>query len=181
VSFENWADVAVRTLVEGCDDLGLPIPELVVEPGRSIVGPAAVAVYEAGAVKDIPGMRKFVSIDGGMADNIRPSLYGARYSATVANRSVQQAGDLVTIAGKYCESGDILIRDVDLGDVTSGDLIALPAVGAYCLAMASNYNLALRPAVVLVKDGEARLIRRRERYEDLLSADVLPIKSGLSS
>jgi diaminopimelate decarboxylase len=181
VSFEMWAEVAVNALVEGCGKRNLPVPELVVEPGRSIVGPSAIAVYTAGAVKDIPGVRKYISIDGGMADNIRPSLYGATYSATVANRIAKPAGELVTVAGKYCESGDVLIRDVDLGDVTSGDLIALPAVGAYCLPMASNYNLALRPAVVLVKDGKATLIRRRERYEDLLNSDVLPIESGLSS
>ncbi len=181
VNFDKWASVAVNSLVKGSAKRGLPVPELVVEPGRSIVGPSAIAVYTAGAVKDIPGVRKYVSIDGGMADNIRPSLYGAKYSAAIANRVPKSTGEMVTVAGKYCESGDVLIRDVDLGDVTSGDLIALPAVGAYCLAMASNYNLALRPAVVLVDNGEATLIRRRERYEDLLNADVLPIKSGLSS
>jgi diaminopimelate decarboxylase len=157
------------------------LPELVVEPGRSIVGPSAIAIYTAGAVKEIEGVRTYVSVDGGMADNIRPSLYGAHYAATVANRLSRPTGNLVTIAGKYCESGDVLIRDVDLGDVTSGDLIAMPAVGAYCLAMASNYNLALRPAVVLVLEGEARLVRRRERYEDLVDVDVLPINIGLSS
>jgi diaminopimelate decarboxylase len=181
VAFRDWAAVAVKALVDGLEKRNLPLPELVVEPGRSIVGPSAIAVYSAGAMKEIPGVRTYVSVDGGMADNIRPSLYGACYSATVANRLSRPTGSLVTIAGKYCESGDVLIRDVDLGDVTSGDLIAMPAVGAYCLAMASNYNLALRPAVVLVRDGEAKLVRRRERYEDLLDADVLPINIGLSS
>jgi diaminopimelate decarboxylase len=180
-AFRDWAEVVVKTLVDGLEKRNLPLPELVVEPGRSIVGPSAIAVYAAGAIKDVEGVRTYVSVDGGMADNIRPSLYGARYSATVANRLSRPTGRLVTIAGKYCESGDVLIRDVDLGDVTSGDLIAVPAVGAYCLAMASNYNLALRPAVVLVRDGEARLVRRRERYEDLVDADVLPINIGLSS
>jgi diaminopimelate decarboxylase len=181
VDFTEWASLTSRTLTEGCERLNLPLPELVVEPGRSIVGPAAVAVYTAGAMKVIPGVRTYVSVDGGMADNIRPSLYGARYSAEVANREAQSTGDLVTIAGKYCESGDVLIRDIDLGDVTSGDLVAVPAVGAYCLAMASNYNLALRPAVVMVRDGNATLIRRRERYEDLLANEVLSVKTGLSS
>jgi diaminopimelate decarboxylase len=181
VDFDQWAAIAAQTLIEGCTQRNLPLPELVVEPGRSIVGPAAVAVYTVGAVKQIPDVRTYVSVDGGMADNIRPSLYGARYSAEVANRVARSTDDLVTIAGKYCESGDILIRDIELGDVTSGDLLAVPAVGAYCLAMASNYNLALRPAAVLARDGKAELIRRRERYEDLLANEVLPVKTGLSS
>ncbi|MFL5759078.1 MAG: diaminopimelate decarboxylase [Thermomicrobiales bacterium] len=181
VSLRDWAAVVTKALIDGCASRNLPLPELVVEPGRSIVGPSAVAVYTVGAIKDIPGVRTYVSVDGGMADNIRPSLYGARYSASVANRITRSTGNVVTVAGKYCESGDILIRDVDLGDVTSGDLVALPAVGAYCLAMASNYNLALRPAVVLVQRGEPTLVRRRERYDDLLDADVLPVKTGLSS
>jgi diaminopimelate decarboxylase len=181
VQFGEWAEVAGRTLIEGCEERNLPLPQLVVEPGRSIVGPAAVAVYTVGAIKAIPDVRTYVSVDGGMADNIRPSLYGARYSAEIANRRAMPSAELVTVAGKYCESGDILIRDVSLGDVKSGDVIAVPAVGAYCLAMASNYNLALRPAVVSVRDGEATLIRRRERYEDLLTSEVLPVKTGLSS
>jgi diaminopimelate decarboxylase len=181
VDVTEWASLTSKALMEGCARLNLPLPELVVEPGRSIVGPAAVAVYTAGAVKVVPGVRTYVSVDGGMADNIRPSLYGAQYSAEVVNRLAQSTGELVTIAGKYCESGDVLIRDIDLGDVTTGDLIAMPAVGAYCLAMASNYNLALRPAVVLVRDGNATLIRRRERYEDLLANEVLSVKTGLSS
>jgi diaminopimelate decarboxylase len=181
VDVTEWASLTSKALMEGCARLNLPLPELVVEPGRSIVGPAAVAVYTVGAIKKIPDVRTYVSVDGGMADNIRPSLYGAQYSAEVVNRLPQLAGELVTIAGKYCESGDVLIRDIDLGDVKAGDLIAMPAVGAYCLAMASNYNLALRPAVVLVRDGNATLIRRRERYEDLLASEVLSVKTGLSS
>jgi diaminopimelate decarboxylase len=181
VNFYEWADVATKALIAGCDQRNLPLPELVVEPGRSIVGPTAIAVYTVGAIKEIPSVRTYVSVDGGMADNIRPSLYGARYSAEVANRQTNSTGKLVTIAGKYCESGDVLIRDIDLGDVATGDLLAIPAVGAYCLAMASNYNLALRPAVVMVRDGKATLVRRRERYEDLLVSEVFPIKIGLSS
>jgi diaminopimelate decarboxylase len=181
VDVTEWASLTSKALKEGCARLNLPLPELVVEPGRSIVGPAAVAVYTVGAVKVISGVRTYVSVDGGMADNIRPSLYGAQYSAEVVNRLAQSTGELVTIAGKYCESGDVLIRNIELGDVKAGDLIAMPAVGAYCLAMASNYNLALRPAVVLVRDGNATLIRRRERYEDLLANEVLSVKTGLSS
>ncbi len=151
---------------------GLPRPRLVVEPGRSIIGPAGVAVYRVGAVKTIPGVRTYVAVDGGMADNIRPALYGARYEVIVANRAGELPTAPVTVVGKYCESGDILVRDVHLPPVEPGDLLALPAAGAYCLAMASNYNAALKPAVVLVSGGQARLIRRRETYEDLMALDV---------
>lgn len=121
-------------------------------------------------------MRRYVSVDGGMADNIRPALYGAEYSAAVANRAGAGAttgAERVTIAGKYCESGDVLIRDIALPPLAPGDLLALPAAGAYCLAMASNYNLAPRPAVLFVRDGRARLVRRRETLDDLLRAEVL--------
>lgn len=168
------ATIAAATR-EGVTRHDLPQPRLVVEPGRSIVGPAGVALYTVGAIKDIPGVRRYVSVDGGMADNIRPALYGAEYTARVANR----AGDTreterVTIAGKYCESGDILIRDIALPPLAPGDLLAVPAAGAYCLALASNYNLAPRPAVVFVRDGQACLARRRETLDDLLRAEVMP-------
>lgn len=158
VQAESWA-------------LGLPLPRLVVEPGRSIVGRAGVALYTVGATKDIPRVRKYVSVDGGMADNIRPAIYGSRYEALLANR-VEAGTELVTIAGKLCESGDILIRDVMLPRVKAGDVVAIPVAGAYCLAMASNYNASLKPPIVLVRDGEARLMRRRETYEDLMRCDV---------
>lgn len=152
---------------------GLPLPRLVLEPGRSIVGPAGVALYTIGARKEIPELRCYISVDGGMGDNIRPALYGAKYQALVANKPQEPPSEVVTIAGKYCESGDVLIRDIVLPPLEAGDILAVPAAGAYCLAMASNYNLALRPAVVLLKDGRARLIRRRETYEDLLRCDTL--------
>lgn len=150
-----------------------PPPQLVIEPGRSIVGPAGVAVYTVGARKTIPGVRTYVSVDGGMADNIRPALYGAVYSAElVATKSPGQL-ERVTLAGKFCESGDILIRDVELPHLMPGDLVAVPASGAYCLAMASNYNMAPRPAVVMVNAGHARLVQRRETYQDLMVRDVV--------
>jgi diaminopimelate decarboxylase len=152
---------------------GFDTPELTIEPGRSIVGPAAVAVYRVGSVKTIEGVRTYVAVDGGMADNIRPATYGARYTALLANRADEQPRSRVAIAGRYCESGDILIRDVDLPEPRADDLVAIPCSGAYQLAMASNYNLSQRPAVVAVADGRARLVRRRETYEDLLSAEVL--------
>ena len=149
------------------------LPTLVIEPGRSIVGPAGVALYTVGSRKAIPGVRTYVSVDGGMGDNIRPALYEARYEAVVANRMDKEAEERVTIAGKFCESGDILVSDVDLPVTEPGDIIAIPASGAYCPAMASNYNMAPRPAILMVRDGAARLIRRRETYRDMMAADVV--------
>jgi diaminopimelate decarboxylase len=156
-----------------CRELGLALPRLVVEPGRSIVGQAGVALYTAGVIKDIPGVRCYVSVDGGMADNIRPALYGAKHEAVVANRMSEKEAGEVTIAGKFCESGDILIQDISLPPVAAGDIIAVPDCGAYCLPLGSNYNASLKPAVVLVKDGKARLIRRRETREDLTGCDLV--------
>lgn len=149
-------------------------PLLSIEPGRSIVGPAAVALYTVGARKSIPGVRDYVSVDGGMADNIRPALYGTEYSAAIANRFASPPGDgeTVTVAGKYCESGDVLLREIALPPLEPGDILAIPAAGAYSLAMASNYNVAMRPAIVFVEDGVARLVRRRETLADWLRLDV---------
>jgi len=147
-------------------------PRLVIEPGRSIVGRAGVALYTVGASKEVPGIRKFVSVDGGMGDNIRPAIYGSRYVAVVANRVSAPNEEKITLAGKYCESGDLLIEGIDMPVLNSGDLVALPASGAYCLSMASNYNASLRPPIVLLNDGKARLIRRRETFEDLMRCDV---------
>ncbi len=178
--FEAWAAGVARAVRAGCQRYGLPEPELIIEPGRSMVGRAGVALYTIGTIKEIPGVRTFVSVDGGMADNIRPTLYGATYDVELANRAMSADGQVpVTIAGKYCESGDILIEQAMLPPVEAGDLLALPATGAYCLAMASNYNLATRPAVVMVRGGDARLIRRRESYADLLINEIpLPVPAG---
>jgi diaminopimelate decarboxylase len=136
------------------------------------VGRAGVAIYRVGAIKDIPGVRKYVAIDGGMADNIRPALYDSKYEALIANKANKSDFERVSIVGKFCESGDILVRDADMPKVVPGDIIAIPVCGAYCLSMASNYNASLKPAIVLVKDNKARLIRRRESYDDLMSCDV---------
>jgi diaminopimelate decarboxylase len=163
----------VESIKSGCKQYGIMLPKLILEPGRAIAGRAAVAVYRAGAVKDITGVRKYVFVDGGMADNIRPSLYGSRYEALVANKVNAGAVEQVTIAGKYCESGDILATDVQLPPVESGDIIVLPVCGAYCLPMASNYNAALKPAILMVNEGEARMIRRRESFDDLLRYDTV--------
>ncbi len=173
VSIAEWAQVAADALRSGANRRSLPLPDLIVEPGRAIVGPAGVALYRVGARKAIPGVRTYISVDGGMADNIRPSLYGAKYSATLANRDgAGETMETVTIAGKYCESGDLLIESIDLPPLVPGDLLAMPMAGAYCLAMASNYNLAPRPAAVLVQDGTSRLFRRRETLDDMLATEV---------
>jgi len=171
-AIEEIAATVVDTLRRETGRHELPLPRLVVEPGRSIVGRAGVALYTVGGRKQTPGLRTYVFIDGGLADNVRPAMYGARYQALAASKMGEPATEEVTIAGKYCESGDVLIRDLPLPPLQPGDLLAVPAAGAYCLSLANNYNMALRPAIVLVKDGQAQLIRRRERYEDLLRNDV---------
>ena len=168
-----YAEVITSTVKDRCRDLGFGEPTLVVEPGRAIVGRAGVALYTVGAIKDIPTVRKYVSLDGGMGDNIRPALYDARYEAVVANRMADPPAETVTLAGKYCESGDVLIKDIKMPVLEPGDLVAIPSSGAYAPAMASNYNLNARPAVVLVRDGNARLIRRRETFQDMMLSDTL--------
>ena len=169
----DYAEAIVSTMIETCQDLGMELPSLVIEPGRSIIGPAGVALYRVGSIKDVPGIRKFVSIDGGMGDNIRPALYQAEYEVVAANKANMEPAEKVTIAGKYCESGDLLATDIMLPNLASGDLLAVPAAGAYCPSMASNYNMNPRPPMVLVKDGKARLIRRRESYQDMMYCDVV--------
>ena len=169
---DDYAAAIVGTLTATCAELGMEPPRLVIEPGRSIIGPAGVALYRIGAIKEIPGVRTYVSVDGGMGDNIRPALYQASYEVLSANRPGAAADATVTIAGKYCESGDVLATDIRLPAPAAGDVIAIPAAGAYCPSMASNYNLNPRPPIVLVKDGESRLIRRRESYADLMLCDV---------
>ena len=152
--------------------LGLNHPRLIIEPGRAIVGQAGVALYKVGAIKEIPGIKKYVCVDGGISDNIRPALYGAKYEALVANKALEAEKEMVTIAGKLCESGDILVRDITLASAHPGDIIAMPVCGAYAIPMSSHYNAMPRPAIVMVKEGRARLIRRRETYEDLIRLDT---------
>jgi diaminopimelate decarboxylase len=168
-------DVVARTVgqavVSATQQRGFATPRVIIEPGRSMVGQAGVALYTVGSTKDIPGIRRYVALDGGMADNIRPALYQSVYQPFLANRMGDDSVERVTLAGRYCESGDVLVRDADLPHLEAGDVVALPASGAYNLAMSSNYNLALKPAVVMVKDGQARLIRRRETYADLVTAE----------
>jgi len=168
----DFVETIRGALAAGTAERGLKAPRLVVEPGRSIAGPAGVTVYAAGSIKDIPGVRRYVAVDGGMGDNIRPKLYGARYEVLKVADPEAPATETVTIAGKYCESTDILITDAVVPPIRSGDLLCVPATGAYCLAMASNYNGMPRPEVLMVKDGRARVIRRRETLDDLLLTEV---------
>ena len=159
----------LNSLISG---LGLNHPRLIIEPGRAIVGQAGVALYKVGAIKEIPGIKKYVCVDGGISDNIRPALYGAKYEALVANKALEAEKEMVTIAGKLCESGDILVRDITLASAHPGDIIAMPVCGAYAIPMSSHYNAMPKPAIVMVKEGRARLIRRRETYEDLIRLDT---------
>jgi len=157
----EYAEVITGAVIGKCRQLKLPLPKLVIEPGRSIVGQSGVALYTVGVVKDVLGVRRYVSVDGGMADNIRPALYDAEYEAVLADKMNEKDTEKITIAGRYCESGDVLVRDIALPPVSTGDIIAVPSCGAYCLPQASNFNASLKPAVVLVNKGRARLIRRR--------------------
>jgi diaminopimelate decarboxylase len=170
------ADLAKRLtkIVEGeCEALQLAMPHLSIEPGRAIVGPAVFTLYEVGTVKDVDGIRTYVSVDGGMSDNIRTALYDASYSATVASRTSDAGPILARVVGKHCESGDVVVKDEFLpADVQPGDLLAVPGTGAYCRSMASNYNHVPRPPVLAVRDGRARVIVRRETEDDLLALDV---------
>ena len=169
----DYAEVITNAFIRRCEDLGFGQPTLLLEPGRSIVGRAGVALYTVGAIKQIPTVRKYVSLDGGMGDNIRPALYGSEYEAVLASRMSAESSELVTLAGKYCESGDVLVRDIQMPTLESGDIIAIPSSGAYAPSMASNYNLNGRPAIVVVSDGEATLIRRRESFQDMMALDVV--------
>jgi diaminopimelate decarboxylase len=160
-----------------CRARGLDVPRLSIEPGRAIVGPAMCTVYEVGTVKAVEldggAVRTYVSVDGGMSDNIRTALYDADYSCTLASRSSDAPALLTRLVGKHCEAGDIVVKDEFLpGDVRPGDLVAVPGTGAYCRSMASNYNHALRPPVVAVRDGDSRVVVRRETLDDLLRLDL---------
>lgn len=149
-----------------------PVPKILVEPGRSLVGNAGVTVYRVGTIKEIPGVRTYVAVDGGMSDNLRPMLYGARYQAIVANRANEPADSTVTVAGMHCESGDVIIRDAEIAKPVRGDLLVTPATGAYGYVLANNYNGVPRPPVIFCKEGQAREVVRREQWSDLGARDV---------
>jgi diaminopimelate decarboxylase len=168
-SIAEYATVKVEGVREEMTAMGLPMPRVLIEPGRSIVGKAGITAYLVGTIKEVPGVRTYVSVDGGMSDNIRPMLYDAHYEGMLANKATAPADTTVTVAGKHCESGDILIKDAVIARPEPGDILVMPATGAYCYAMASNYNGSPRPAVIMVKDGRGRVIIERERYADLVA------------
>ena len=167
-AIDEYADVKVAGVREVFD----PVPRILVEPGRSLVGNAGVTIYRVGTVKEVPGIRTYVAVDGGMSDNLRPMLYGSRYEALIGDRAAAAAETPATVAGKHCESGDILIRDAMLADPAVGDVLVTPATGAYGHAMANNYNGIPRPPVIFCRDGNARVVVRRETYEDLTRRDA---------
>ncbi|WP_433564840.1 diaminopimelate decarboxylase [Nocardia sp. CA-151230] len=176
-ALDGFAANLRRIVAEEAERAGLPVPTIAVEPGRAIAGPGTVTLYEVGTIKDVVldggNRRRYVSVDGGMSDNIRPALYQAEYDCRLVSRSSEAGPVVARVVGKHCESGDIVIRDTWLpADVGPGDLVAVAATGAYCYSMSSRYNLLTRPAVVAVRDGKARLILRRETVEDLLSLEV---------
>lgn len=173
ISIYKIADVVKNSFDENCKKYGIEKPHLYIEPGRCIVGTAGMTVYTVGSYKNVPNGRKYVAVDGGMADNIRPALYEAAYTAEkVSDIDVEK--ETVTLAGRYCESGDILIKNVELPKLQEGDLVCLYDTGAYCYSMSSNYNRTLKPAVVLVKDGAAEIMVKRQTFEELVEDDEIP-------
>lgn len=169
----EYCETIINKVDEVCRRTGQERPILTIEPGRSIVANAGSTLYTVGSVKEIPGVRTYVAVDGGMTDNIRPALYNSAYECVIANRVNSECGQTVTIAGKCCESGDILLENVELPEVTSGDILAILTTGAYGYSMSSNYNRIPKPAVVMIRDGQARLVCKRESYEDIIRNDVL--------
>ena len=170
---DKYISTLAQTLRDQCSLLGIDIPKIIVEPGRYIVGPAGITLYSVGTIKEIPFLRKYVSVDGGMSDNPRPALYNAVYHAVVANKYDQEPNDLVTISGRCCET-DTLIKDILLPKVEYGDIIAVLNTGAYNYSMSSHYNRLAKPAVVLLNGDKAELIVKRDSYDNLIINDVLP-------
>ncbi len=175
-SIQEWVQTVGEAVATACQQRGLALPRLLCEPGRSLVATAGVTVYEVGSRKEIPGIRTYLSVDGGMSDNPRPITYQSQYTALLADRPLAEATETVTLAGKHCESGDVLLKDVALPPATSGDHLVVLATGAYNASMGSNYNRIPRPAAVLVHGGVADLVQRREQPEELLRYDVLPAR-----
>ena len=172
-SIETFVETVAATVQDEAEQRKYPLPELLLEPGRSITGEAGITLYRVGVIKEVPGVRCYVSVDGGMMDNIRPALYQARYEAMIANKALQEPVKTVTVAGKACESGDLLLEATCLPPVEKGDLLAVFSTGAYCYAIASNYNRNPRPPVVFVRNGKPRVVVRRETYGDLLALEEL--------
>jgi len=172
IPHSEYVHVLAGAVQKGAEEIDIPMPEIWIEPGRSIVGEAGITLYTIGSMKDIPGIRRYVSVDGGMADNLRPALYGANYEAVIANKPKSPVTDEVSIAGKLCESGDMLIWDLPVPKIDSGDILAVFATGAYGYSMASHYNRLPNAAVVFVEDGKDTLVVKRETYEDVVKNDL---------
>ena len=173
-TIQEWVRCVAEAVATACHERNLILPRLLCEPGRSLVATAGLTLYKLGSRKEIPGLRTYVSVDGGMSDNPRPITYQSRYTAVLAERPLADSAGLVTVAGKHCESGDVLLHDLALPQTESGQVLAVFATGAYNASMGSNYNRIPRPAAVLVNNGEAELVQRREQPEDLLRYDVVP-------
>lgn len=173
-SITQWSEIVCNGISQACQTANIPFPKLLCEPGRSLVGTSCITAYKVGAKKNIPNIRTYLSVDGGMSDNPRPITYQSVYSAAIANRMDSSATEIVTIAGKHCESGDILLKDIALPPSHPGDVLVVMGTGAYNYSMASNYNRISRPAAVLVQDGDASLILKRETFQDLIRQDRLP-------
>jgi diaminopimelate decarboxylase len=173
-SIEAWSKTVCESLAAACQASELPLPKLLCEPGRSLVGSACVTAYTVGSQKTVPGIRTYVSVDGGMSDNPRPITYQSVYRVLAASKMSAPLSETVTLAGKHCESGDVVIQSASLPPLSAGEILVVPATGAYNYSMSSNYNRVPRPAAVLVNQGQAELILRRECYEDLVRQDRLP-------
>lgn len=171
-SIEDFAECTVNAVKDYCARFDVPLPRVLVEPGRSLVANAGITLYTVGILKTLPNIRKYVAVDGGMSDNIRTALYHAEYEPTIANKAGQPRTEIVTLCGKHCESGDAVVIDMPLQHPDLGDIVAVFGTGAYCHSMSSNYNGQPRPAIVFVKDGQARVTTRRETYADLMARDI---------
>ncbi len=172
VDFVEITETIMNVLAREFEKINIPMPMVLIEPGRFVVGNAGITLYTVGSIKDIQGIRKYISVDGGMTDNIRASLYGAKYGAVIANRAAEEPLEEVTVAGKNCESGDILIKDILLAYPKPGDILACFSTGAYHYSMSSNYNQLPKPAVVFVENGESKVVVRRQSFDDLVTYDV---------
>lgn len=172
LAYDSYMEKVSVVVKQTCERLSFPQPFMMLEPGRSIVGSSGITLYTVGAIKEIPRIRTYAAIDGGMTDNPRYALYQSEYEAVAANKASEPKSQTVTLAGKCCESGDLLGEHMPIQNLESGDIVAVLSTGAYNYSMASNYNRLCRPAVVMVKDGTARLIVRRESMEDLIRNDL---------
>ena len=172
IGYDCYIEEIASTVRKCTEHYGLAMPKIIMEPGRSLVGSAGITLYNVGCVKDIPGVRKYISVDGGMADNPRYIMYEAEYTALVANRANAENKDIATIAGKCCESGDILLKDANLPEIEVGDTLAVLSTGAYNYSMSSNYNRIPKPPVIMIKDGNPKVVVKRETYDDVLRNDL---------